>query len=116
MKFNRLAGFAGLALLLAACGGGVHAPDAVQGTWGADCSHPEVKFDGGKLTVFADDKTYDLKSAALDNGALTVGYDSAAGPVTEVYMVEGQTLRMDHGTYNGASVQWEKAPMTKCPG
>jgi hypothetical protein len=73
-----------------------------------------VKFDGGRLTVFADDKTYDLKSAALDNGALTVAYDSAAGPITEVYAFDGQTLRMDHGTYSGASVQWEKAPMSKC--
>jgi hypothetical protein len=116
MKRIRLAGAAGLALLLAACGSGVSAPAAVQGAWGADCSHPEVKFDGGKLTVYADGKTYGLKSAALDNGQLTVTYDSDAGPITEVYAFDGQSLRMDHGTYNGASVTWEKAPMSKCAG
>jgi hypothetical protein len=116
-----------LTTLLTACGGhsgggggaaavetGVQAPVAVLGTWGADCSQPFVKFDGGKMTVFPDKATYDLKSATLAGGQLTVAYATAAGAVTEVYVQDGQTLRLDHGNYGGSDATWEKAPMNKC--
>ena len=110
-----MAGVTALALLLSGCGGGgVKAPDAVQGTWGADCTQPFVKFDGGKMTVFPDKATYALKSASLAGGQLTVGYDSPQGAITEVYVQDGQTLRLDHGTYAGTEATWEKAPMNKC--
>ena len=103
--------------LLSACGGGggVQAPAEVMGTWGADCTTPFVKFDGGKMTVFPDKATYSLKTATLAGGQLTVGYDSAQGAVSEVYAVEGPTLRLDHGTYGGSEATWHKAPMNKCP-
>ena len=111
----RIAGALGVAISLCACGGGgVKAPEAVQGTWGADCAQPFVKFDGGKLTVFPDKQTYSLKSADLQNGQLTVAYQSAQGPVSEVYVQEGPTLRLDHGTYGGTEAAWHKAPMNKC--
>ncbi len=103
------------ALLVTGCGGGgVKAPAEVAGTWGADCSTPFVKFDGGKVTVFPDNATYSLKSATLQGGQLTVGYDSAQGAVTEVYVLDGQTLRLDHGNYGGTDATWHKAAMNKC--
>ncbi len=117
MRYRSLIGTVLLLVGLAACGGGgggVQAPAEVAGTWGADCSQPFVKFDGGKITVFPDKATYDLKSAALQNGQLTVAYQSGHGAVSEVYVLAGQTLRLDHGTYGGAEVTWEKAPMNKC--
>lgn len=103
---------------MAACGGGggggVQAPAQVQGTWGADCSSPFVAFKGGQITVFPDKTTYTLKSASLAGDQLTVGYDSSQGAVQEVYALEGQTLRLDHGTYAGVEATWHKAPMNKC--
>jgi hypothetical protein len=95
-------------------GGGVQSPAAVAGSWGADCSQPFVKFDGGKITVFPDKATYSLTSVALTNGRLDVGYASVQGPVAETYIMEGATLRLDHGTYGGAEAAWHKAPMNKC--
>lgn len=114
MKRARIAGSLALMLLLAGCGGGVKAPAEVAGTWGADCTQPFVKFDGGKITVFPDKATYDLKSATLAGGQLTVAYDSPKGAITEVYVQEGQTLRLDHGAYGGTEATWQKAPMNKC--
>ena len=105
--------------MLAACGGGgggggVQAPAEVAGTWGADCASPFVQFDGGKIKVFPDNATYDLTSASLAGGQLTVGYTSPQGAVTEVYVKEGATLRLDRGTYAGTEATWHKAPMQKC--
>jgi hypothetical protein len=103
--------------LLAGCGGsggGVQAPAAVLGTWGADCTSPFVKFEGAKVTVFPDKAAYDLTSATLANGQLTVGYKTAQGAVSEVYVMEGPTLRLDHGTYGGTDATWHKGPMNKC--
>jgi hypothetical protein len=111
------AGALATAMALAACGGGgggVKAPADVAGTWGADCSHPYVKFDGGKITVFPDNATYDLTSAASQGGQVTVAYTTAQGAVSEVYVEEGPTLRLDHGTYAGTDATWHKAPMSKC--
>jgi hypothetical protein len=112
-------GLAG-AMLLAGCGeggsggGGVQAPAEVAGTWGADCSHPYVKFDGSQITVFPDNATYGLKSAVSQGGQVTVAYDTPQGAVSEVYVEEGPSLRLDHGTYAGTDATWHKAPMNKC--
>jgi hypothetical protein len=109
------AGVLAATMALAACGGGgVQAPADVAGTWGADCSQPFVKFDGGKMTVFPDKATYNLTSATSQGGQVTVGYTTAQGAVSEVYVEDGPTLRLDHGTYAGADATWHKAPMTKC--
>lgn len=103
------------AAALAGCGGsGVQAPSQVAGTWGADCSQPYVKFAGGEITVFPDKATYSLKSATLAGGLLTVAYEPQSGPVTEVYVLEGSTLRLDHGTYGAGEATWHKAAMNKC--
>jgi hypothetical protein len=101
-------------LLLAACGGGVKAPDQVAGTWGADCAQPFVKFDGSKITVFPDNATYTLKSAEVTGGNLTVAYDTKQGEIREVYAIEGSTLRLDRGTYGGTEATWHKQPMNRC--
>jgi len=116
MNLSKITGGIALAMLLTACGGGggVQAPAAVQGTWGADCTTPYVKFDGGKVTVFPDNATYVLKSATLQGGQLTVAYDSPQGAVSEVYVQDGQTLRLDHGTYAGTEATWHKGAMNKC--
>jgi hypothetical protein len=108
------AGLVAAALLSACGGGGVQAPAEVAGTWGADCTQPFLKFDGGKLTVFPDKATYQLKSATLQGGQLTVAYTSAQGAVSEVYVLDGQTLRLDHGNYGGTDATWHTAPMNKC--
>lgn len=109
----------GAAMVLSGCGGGgggggVQAPSQVVGTWGADCASPFVKFDGGKITVFPDNASYALTGATLAGNQLTVAYKGAEGPVSEVYVLEGATLRLDHGTYSGSEATWHKAPMNKC--
>jgi hypothetical protein len=115
MTSTRLAAALALTALLAGCGGGgAQAPSQVAGNWGADCSQPYVRFDGGKITVFPDKATYVLKSAALAGGQLSVAYDTSQGAVTEVYVLDGQTLRLDRGTYAGTEATWHKAPMNKC--
>ena len=103
------------ALILGACGGGgVKAPDAVQGTWAADCASPFVKFDGGEIHVYPDKASYKLKSAALDGANLNVAYDTPQGAVAETYVYESGTLRLDRGTYGGQQATWHKQPMRKC--
>jgi hypothetical protein len=106
-------------LSLSACGlggggGGVQSPAAVQGTWGADCSKPFVKFAGSQMTVFPDNTTYPLKVATLANGQLTVTYMHNSEEITEVYVVDGATINLDHGVYGGQEVTWHRPPMTKC--
>jgi hypothetical protein len=113
MKYGFLA-LAG-ATALAGCGGsGAAAPDTVQGTWAADCSSPFVKFDGGTIHVYPDNADYKLKSATLNGANLDVAYDSPQGSVSETYVMDGDTLRLDHGTYGGQEATWHKAPMKKC--
>ena len=102
--------------MVSGCGrGGVPAPQQVVGTWGADCASPFVTFKDGEITVIPDKASYALKSAQLTNGQLTVAYDTPQGAISEVYALEGQTLRLDHGTYAGAEAVWHKASMSKCP-
>src|SRR4051812_20371312 len=103
------------AVALGGCGGGgVKAPEAVQGVWSADCSSPFVKFDGSEIHVYPDKATYRLKSAALQGANLDVAYDTPQGPVSETYVLDGGTLRLDHGTYGGQQATWHKQPMRKC--
>lgn len=113
MKTN-IVGLAVVGLALAGCGSGVQAPANVQGTWGADCSSPFIKIGESQIHVYPDNADYDLKSVKLDGANLTLGYDSAAGAVTETYVIEGDTLRLDHGLYAGSEATWHKQPMKKC--
>ncbi len=101
-------------LVLAACGGG-GAPSQIEGKWGADCSSPFVSFSGSTIHVYPDDADYDIKSAKLDGSNFTVSYESKTGPVTETYVYENNTLRLDKGTYGGMEAAWHKQPMNKCP-
>ena len=100
-------------LLLAACGGGT--PSGIEGKWGNDCTAPFVSFSGNTIHVYSDDADYDLKSAKLDGANFTVSYQSKTGPVTETYVYENNTLRLDKGTYGGMEAAWHKQPMNKCP-
>jgi hypothetical protein len=103
--------------LLAGCGGGgsaVQTPPQFVGSWGADCTSPFVGFEASRIHVFPDKATYDLKSASLQGANFQISYDSAQGPVSETYVVEGATLRLDTGTYGGQQATWHKAPMSKC--
>lgn len=105
------------AAALSACGGGgsgVQTPDQVQGVWAADCATPFVSFAGDKIHVYPDNATYDIKSAALQGSNLVVSYDTPQGAITETYALEGNTLRLDHGTYSGQEATWHKAAMSKC--
>ena len=116
MRRISVAGALAGALWLAACGGGgVQAPDAVAGAWGRDCSQPpQVTFAGGSITVSVYKATFALKSATLAGGQLTVAYDTPQGAVSEVYVLDGQTLRLDHGTYAGTDATWHVGAMNKC--
>jgi hypothetical protein len=105
------------ALALAGCGGGgsgVRAPDRLQGVWGADCAAPFVGFDGGRIHVYPDRADYDLGKAALNGANFDIAYDTPQGPIAETYVVEGDMLRLDRGTYGGQQAVWHKAPMKKC--
>lgn len=102
-------------LLLAACGSsGPKAPDRFSGTWGAGCSAPFVSFSGNTIHVFPDKADYKLTSVSLVGNDLSVGYASAAGTALETYVIEGDQLRLDRGTYGGSQATWHKAPMKKC--
>ena len=101
--------------LLVGCGGGSSTPSELQGKWAADCASPFVSFDGGTIHVYPDDADYKLKSAKLEGSNFTVSYDSNSGPVTETYVYENNTLRLDKGTYGATEATWHKQPMNKCP-
>jgi len=108
---------AGLVLALGACGGsGAGVPDQFAGTWGADCSSPFVKFDGGTVHVFPDNADYSIKSATLTGNDLKVAYDTKdRGTVTDTYESQGSTLRLTKTEAAGGEATWDKAPMSKCP-
>lgn len=110
------------ATLLAGCGGGTNAADDTGmldtqfvGTWGADCASPYMKLTPSTIEVYADNATNTLTSADSDGSSLQLAYDSANGPVTENYAIEGETLRLVSGNYNGMEADWTKQPMQKCP-
>lgn len=110
-------GLLSVAAALAGCGGsGVAVPDQFAGTWGADCSAPFVKFDGGIVRVFPDNMDYSIKSATFAGGELKVAYDTKdRGTVTDTYASEGSTLRLTKTAAAGGEATWDKAPMSKCP-
>ena len=101
-------------LVLAGCGGSGATPSELEGKWGADCSSPFVSFSGNTIHVYPDDADYALKSAKLDGSNFTVSYESKSGPVTETYVYENNTLRLDKGSYGGMEATWHKQPMSKC--
>lgn len=107
-------GLMAASMVLAGCGSGVQAPASVQGTWGADCTSPFIKIGESQIHVYPDKADYDLKSVKVDGANVTFGYNSSAGAVTETYVIEGDTLRLDHGTYAGSDATWHKQPMKKC--
>ena len=86
----------------------------MQGVWGADCAAPFVAFKGGTIQMFADKATYPLKAAALNGPNLQVEYDTPQGKIAETYVLDGETLRLDRGTYSGTEAVWHKQPMRKC--
>ena len=103
-------------LVLAACGSaGASVPAQFSGTWGADCASPYVTFAAGTAKVFPDNATYKLKSAVLTGSELSVSYDDASrGTVTDVYVADGSTLRLDRTGNGTGEATWHKAPMQKC--
>lgn len=105
----------GAAMALGGCGGsGVTVPQQFVGTWGADCSSPFVTFADGSVKVFPDNATYKLKSAVAQGQTFQVTYDTPQGTLTDVYVSEGSTLRLDQTISGGQSATWHKAPMNKC--
>ena len=111
---NWIVASCGFALLTGCGGSGVQTPEQLRGIWAADCATPFVRIEASKIHVYPDDVTYDLKSATLQGSSFQVGYDSPQGAITETYVVEGATLRLDKGLYGGQEATWHKAPMNKC--
>jgi len=111
---SRLCVLSGVAFLVTACGGSINTPEAVRGVWAADCTRPFVSFSQDSIHVYPDNATYALEQASFDGNNLTVKYSSPQGTVIETYVKSGDTLRLDHGTYNGVEATWHKAPMNKC--
>ena len=101
------------ALLLSACGNSTSG--ALEGKWANDCVSPFVAFNGNTIHVYPDDADYALKTILTMGNSFTVTYDSKTGPVTETYILENETLRLDKGTYGGMQAVWHKQPMMKCP-
>lgn len=95
-------------------GGAVATPSALLGTWGSDCERPEIRLAAESIEVFADGTTYPLTSAASADGELVLGYDGPSGPIEETYLVEGETLTLVEGAYEGVAVNWNKQPMRRC--
>lgn len=107
---------AGVALISGCSGGGsgVEAPEQLRGTWSSDCTNPFVRIEEDKIHVYPDKQTYALKSAALNGSDFAVSYDTPQGTISEVYAVEGETLRLARGNYGGQEATWNKQPMRKC--
>ena len=111
---RKLIAIVALAACLSGCDNGASTPDSVQGTWGADCSKPFIKIEGGKIHVYPDDADYTLKTATFDGTHLVLGYDTAEGAATETYVFAKDTLRLDRGHYTGMDATWHKQQMQKC--
>ena len=108
------------AALLAGCGGEAATEEGgvldaqFVGKWGADCASPYMELGPSTIEVYADAVTNTLNSAQSDGSTLVLAYDSANGPITENYAIEGDMLRLVSGTYNGTEANWTKQPMQKC--
>ena len=74
-----------------------------------------MSFTQDSIHVYPDHATYSLDYVTFDGNNLTVKYSGAQGVVTETYVKSGETLRLDHGTYNGVDATWNKRPMDRCP-
>ncbi|HEY1631860.1 MAG TPA: hypothetical protein VGF56_11130 [Rhizomicrobium sp.] len=102
--------------LISGCGeGGPQTPQALQGKWGADCATPFIQFDGSKIHIFSDDADYTVTKSDFDGKRLTLSYDTAVGPATEIYSVSKDTLLLEVGHYRDMDVTWHKQPMKRCP-
>lgn len=104
-----------LCALIAGCGeSGPQTPQALQGKWGADCAAPFIQFDGAKIHVFPDDADYTVTKSDFDGKRLTLSYNTAMGPVTEIYSIDKDLLQLDTGHYRDMDVTWRKQPMKRC--
>ena len=99
---------------LFACDGGPSTPEAVQGTWGADCGKPFIKIDSRLIHVFPDNADYAVKSVSFDGTHLQLTYDTAFGPAKEIYAFANNTLRLDRGWYKSMDAVWHKDAMVRC--
>lgn len=89
-------------------------PAPVRGVWGVDCASPLVSFTETSIHLYADNGTYALQAVTFDGNDLNVKYTSPRGAVSETYLKSGETLRLDHGTYAGADMAWNKHAMNRC--
>jgi hypothetical protein len=90
-------------------------PQQMHGTWAADCAQPFVRVEANRVHVYPDNQTYDVKTAALNGAEFSVTYQSAQGEMTDVYAVEGETLRLARTEVGGQQMTWQKQPMRRCP-
>jgi hypothetical protein len=103
-------------LVAAACGGAaVSLPVPVRGIWGNNCASPVIRLTEDSIHIYADNATYALTGATFNGNDLTIRYASARGEVSETYMKSGETLRLDHGTYAGADIAFNRHAMNRCP-
>lgn len=85
------------------------------GTWAADCAQPFVTFEADTVRIIPDGgQPYPLTAATVEQGELHVSYEAGNGPYSEVYEIEGDSLRLVSGVYEGAAETWDKLPMQRC--
>lgn len=116
-RIRKCAGLGGaLAIgMLSACGdNGPQTPQVLQGKWGADCAVPFIQFEGSKIHVFPDDADYTVTKSEFDGKFLTISYDTAIGPATEIYSIGKDALVLQIGHYRDMDVTWHKQPMKRC--
>ena len=110
------------AALLVGCGAekrdrGATVPAQFAGTWSSDCASPFVTFDDDGVTAHPVTKPYALTDAKVNGATFRVSYvnPDVQGPVTDVYAVEGDTLRLTATEVGGKTVAtWKKVAMSRC--
>jgi hypothetical protein len=107
--------FAAMSVALAACGGGVSTPDAVRGSWGAECSAPTLRIDADSLHILYPQKQdFDLTASEFDGTTLKLSLVNEGKKITDVYTFENNTLTPTQVIVDGQTFNGDKQPLSKC--
>lgn len=89
-------------------------PEQFIGVWAADCERPYVRFAEHEIQVYNDGQTYPITAVSYDGQALVVAYQTGNGPIEETYVVDGETIQMTSGVYDGTVIPASQPPMERC--
>ncbi|MBV9418266.1 MAG: hypothetical protein JO348_00705 [Alphaproteobacteria bacterium] len=107
--------FAAMSVALAGCGGGVSTPEQVRGTWGTDCSTPTLQVDDSALHILYPNKQdFTLTASDFDGKNWNATFENGGKKITDGYVLEDGTLRLENVTVDGNSFSGDKTKLNKC--